>query len=315
MPALMALVLILGCNGCKERAPAGPSDAGVNRSDNEEWSEVQLEGRGVWRDMALTTHLWPLAGPVDVTNRYPAAVLVTARFNEEMEQVCSGVILSPRLVLTAGHCVCRPRQVSAGSGEAHTQVDGAECARTATVETTLYQPGATEPAPAWTMKSQRGVVRPHPELSIFLDAHGRVVSSHADLALILLNHAVDAEFKPLAISDKEIALNESPTIVGSGHDETAEAYDGERHASRNKVVEVLPSGGGMMRIEQPEGHHYRQDSGGPCIREGAGENELVGLSSRNLGEGGTIISTYGYRDWLRGEIQRAQAMEPASPHR
>jgi hypothetical protein len=159
------------------------------------------------------------------------------------------------------------------------------------------------------------VVRPHPGLSVFLDAQGHVVSSHADLALILLKNAVGAQFRPLAISDEEIALNESLTIVGSGYDETAEAYDGERHASRNKVVEVLPAGGGLMRIEQPEGHHYRQDSGGPCIREGEGKMELVGLSSRNLGEGGTLISTYGYRDWLRGEIQRAQALEPVSPHR
>lgn len=315
MPALMALALILACDGCKERAPTTLPQAGVNRSDKEEWSEGQPGSQGAPRDLAITTHLWPLAGPVDVTNRYLAAVLVTAEFKEEMEQACSGVILSPQLVLTAGHCVCRSRQVPDGSGEARTQVDGSECAKMATVETTLYKPGATEPAPAWTGRSLRGVVRPHPELSILLDAQGRVLSSHADLALILLNHAVDAEFKPLAISDKEIALDESLTIVGSGYDETAEAYDGERHASRNKAMEVLPSGGGMMRIEQPGAHHYRQDSGGPCIRERAGEMELVGLSSRNLGEGGTIISTYGYRDWLRGEIQRAQAMEPASPHR
>lgn len=310
----MVLVLVVSCDGCKERAPATPPQAGATRSNQEDAGDWRLEAQGEWRDTALTTHLWPLAGPVDVTNRYLAAVFVTAKFSEEMQQVCSGVILSPRLVLTTGHCVCRPRQVSAGPGEAHTQVDGSECAKAATVETTLYKPGATESVPASTGRSQRGVVRPHPELSISLDAQGRVVSSHADLALILLDHAVDAEFKPLTISDKELELNESLTIVGSAYDETAEAYDGERHASRNKVVEVLPAGGGMVRIEQPQGHHYRQDSGGPCIREGAGENELVGLSSRNLGEGGTIVSIYGYRDWLRAEIHRAQAMEPTSPH-
>lgn len=114
-----------------------------------------------------------------------------------------------------------------------TQVDGSECAKTATVETTRYKPGATEPAPAWSSRSQRGVVHPHPALSVSLDGQGSVVSSRADLALIVLNHAVDPEFQPLALSDQEIALNESLTIVGAGYDETAEAYDGERRASRN----------------------------------------------------------------------------------
>jgi secreted trypsin-like serine protease len=152
-------------------------------------------------------------------------------------------------------------------------------------------------------------------LGVFLDGRGRVVSSHADLALIVLSHAVDPEFQPLALSDQEIGLNEVLTIVGSGYDETAEAYDGERRASQNKLVEVLPAGGGLMRIEQPGGHHYRGDSGGPCVREGPQGHELVGISSRNLGEGETVISTYGYRDWLRGEIQRVQAVEPGSPRR
>jgi secreted trypsin-like serine protease len=142
-----------------------------------------------------------------------------------------------------------------------------------------------------------------------------VVSSHADLALIVLNHAVDPEFQPLALSDQEIGLNEALTIVGAGYDETADAYDGERRASQNKMVEVLPAGGGLMRIEQPGGHHYRGDSGGPCVREGPQGQELVGISSRNLGEGETVISTFGYRDWLRGEIQRVQARKPDSPRR
>lgn len=158
-------------------------------------------------------------------------------------------------------------------------------------------------------------MRPHPELNVALDDQGRVISSHADLALIVLNHAVDPEFQPLAVSDKEIALNEVLTIVGAGYDENAEAYDGERRTSQNKVVEVLPAGGGLMRIEQPGGHHYRGDSGGPCVREGAQGDELVAISGRNLGEGGTIISTYGYRQWLRAEMQRVQSMEHGSPRR
>jgi hypothetical protein len=64
-----------------------------------------------------------------------------------------------------------------------------------------------------------------------------------------------------------------------------------------------------MRIEQPGGHHYKGDSGGPCLREGSGGAVLVGISSRNLGEGEAITSTYEYRDWLLDEIQRVQTQE------
>ena len=219
------------------------------------------------------------------------------------------------LVLTAGHCVCRARKLSGPDGF-RTQVDSSEYSTTASVETTRYKPGATEPAPEWSGKYQEGVVRPHPELNVALDGQGRVMSSHADLALVVLNHAVDPEFQPLAVSDQEIALNEVLTIVGSGYDENAEAYDGERRASQNKVVEVLPAGGGLMRIELPEGHHYRGEQWGnlACVKA-LGAMQLAGISSRNLGEGETVISTYGHREWLRAELQRVQVMEADSPRR
>jgi hypothetical protein len=108
------------------------------------------------------------------------------------------------------------------------------------------------------------------------------------------------------LADEEVHLNEVITIVGSGYDEEARYYDGERHFSRNKVTQVLSSGGGRMRIEQPGGHHYRGESGGPCLRETARGLEIVGISSRNLGEGEAVTSTYGFRAWVRGEIRRLE---------
>jgi hypothetical protein len=248
---------------------------------------------------------------VDVANRYPSAVWVNVEFSKATRGFCSGAIIARRLILTAGHCVCQ-RRILSETGGSHSLIDGSACAETATVKTVVYNPGETRVGAASSHGAyQQGIVRPHPELRVLLDAQGQVMSSHADLALIHLEEPLDKEFMPVPLADKELQLRESVVIVGSGYDEAAGVYDAERRHSRTTVTELLPSGGGRMRLEQPGGHHYRGDSGGPCLREGSEGTVLVGISSRNLGEGGTLTSIYPYRDWLLGEIQRAKSTKPA----
>jgi len=49
----------------------------------------------------------------DVKNKYLPAVTVYSDFQDReggpLQLPCSGVLLHPRLVITAGHCVCGPR--------------------------------------------------------------------------------------------------------------------------------------------------------------------------------------------------------------
>ncbi|WP_224362382.1 trypsin-like serine protease [Hyalangium versicolor] len=277
------------------------------------WETVELE-LGPVIDQPLVTHLLPLAGEVDETNRYLSAVLVKAQFDGKPEGFCSGAIIGRRIILTSGHCVCQRRKVPTSSSEAQDIIDGAACAKTATVSTTKYGPFEdTKEKVAWRRTSYQGSVRPHPGMRVILDAQGQVVSSHADLAVIVLAASVEKEFRPIPLADKDVQLNESIVIVGTGYDEEARAYDGERRSSINKVIEVLPSQGGRMRIQQPGNHHYRGDSGGPCLRESPKGTVLVGVSSRNLGEGEAIMSTYPYQDWLRGEVQRAEKQNFTHP--
>ena len=308
------LSLLLACDGCKERGSARAPEHSVTSLEKRDGGKEPGELQQTWRDLAAESQLFTLAGRVDVTNRYASAVLVLVNFSEGREGVGSGALIGRHVVLTAGHCVCEQRQTSSGLGTARIRIDAAACVKTAAVETTVYLPGegGGDDAPA-RMRRYRGRVQPHPDLQVLLDEQGQVVSSTADLALLFLDQAAEEGIQPLALADSDIQLQETLVIVGSGHDEMAHLYDGKRRYSRNTVTERLASGGGRMRVEQPGGHPYKGDSGGPCLREEPRGLVLVGISSRNLGEGAAITSTYGYRDWLRNEqLARSKPSSPTS---
>jgi hypothetical protein len=169
--------------------------------------------------------------------------------------------------------------------------------------------------PGSVSQSYEGVeVRPHPELRLLLDEHGRVETARADLAVILLNEPVEDAFPATSLGDADVQVGDSFVMVGYTYDKIVGGISGQRRFSRYKVEELMPLGDGRALFEQPERNLYAGDSGGPCLREGANGAVLVGISSRGLGETATFTRTYPYRSWLASELERASRIRSPLPH-
>ncbi|MBN1204394.1 MAG: trypsin-like serine protease [Myxococcaceae bacterium] len=251
-----------------------------------------------------------LAGELDKENRYPFAVIVRSRLGAE-EKTCSGALIDRRVVLTAGHCVCSRHAAALPGDRPSLRIDGTACAKAASVKTIAYSPirGSDHMANSRS-DIYFGTVRPHPGLEVTLDAQGDVMSSNADLAVILLDKPVAEELRRVRLAEQEARPAESLLIIGQGYDEIDAFYSEDRRFSSNTVTKLPTPGDDRVLVRQPDGHMYKGDSGGPCIRDGARGATLVGISSRNLGTPAACTSTYVNQGWLREELHRAQQGGP-----
>ncbi len=197
-------------------------------------------------------------------------------------------------------------------GESKTRIDSSSCAKTAMVTTVKYTPPTSEKGIGSRTQEYAGEVQPHPSINVVLDGDGNIISSEADLAVIFLEVPVEGSFPPVELAETEAKVGELLVMVGYGSDEVLGTLGGKRRFRENPVTKVLASGRGLF--DQPKWNSYRGDSGGPCLRETGSGTQLVGILSRGLGKEASFTSTYGYRDWLHEEIQRAAKASAAMPH-
>jgi len=251
-----------------------------------------------------------LLGEEDEANRYPFTVIVIADFAERGtgNRGCSGVLIGPRLVLTAGNCVCVRPSPGAQEGQGLTRIGASTCETAATVRTFTYAPAdGVDRKESWSERYS-GTIHPHPQLELMLDSDGNPVSAQANLALVLLDRPVKHNTPPVPLSEEGVRAGELLTVVGFGYIAGITGLDGIRRFTQERVSGIVDANTGHARFGLPEEQGYKGDTGGPCLRETAQGLVLAGISHRGFGREATLTSVNVYLDWLREEIKRAEGL-------
>ncbi|HWN67878.1 MAG TPA: trypsin-like serine protease, partial [Haliangium sp.] len=179
----------------------------------------------------------------------PSAVAIGARrvgCDERLEARCSGVLVAPRLVLTAAHCVLDPRLSSSLEVMFGSAVDAPDAAFRQVVHVAV-----------------------HPEYRSDGDA--------ADLAALILDTA--APVAPATLGAEAVDDTWTGTqvrVVGFGQARSTDLVTGVKRSGTAVITDVDAAG---FRIEAAPAMSCHGDSGGPVLATRDGVEVVVGVTS------------------------------------
>jgi hypothetical protein len=226
---------------------------------------------------------------------------------------CTGTLLTPRLVLTARHCVAMtdPSAACASDG---TPIKGGAVESDHKPSAIYVFGGKDRP------DFLSGTVKPAKGQEIITT--GAKTLCDSDIALVLLDRALEGvPIAPLRL-DAPATKGEKVTVVGWGISEDDPNPPARRQRTNVEVIAVGPSEGlGPRELRLGEGT-CQGDSGGPAF---ASSGAVIGVLSRGgrgeaagaegcIGSDNIFTSTFGYADFLRAAYAKAgPEPEPAQP--
>ena len=233
-----------------------------------------------------------IGGSADTNSAYSPVVMVGGG--------CSGTLIAPDTVVTAGHCVCSQYKPQPALPGVDARMDPGHCL--ATLSVTVSRGAASE--------TLSGSVLVHPDFFINF-AGGYIQDSHADVTIIRLS-------KPTTVADHVIPLGVAApargtacTVIGFGDDTCTDGF-GVRRYGDNTLDVVTPD---RLELNNTDGTSgaitWLGDSGGALTTRVQGVEVLSGVTSFGAcGKVAGYTNVATYRGWLANPLIAGCAPTP-----
>jgi secreted trypsin-like serine protease len=195
---------------------------------------------------------------------FPATGALIVFYDNAPRLTCTGTLIAPDVVLTAGHCLHFMGRRLPGF---------------------ILGPQVAAATPETTVPALRVVI--HPQFVVRAESG----APFHDLALVLLERPLRGVAPEKLLSKSEsatIAINAGVDLVGYGQMTHDTKLVGTKNRGRSKLVETRPFEWVIGAPSEPQ--NCDGDSGGPAFVKIAGKRRLIGIASRSFDDKAPCVS-------------------------